>query len=135
MYLVDTNVLSESTRKQPSSRVLAWLEVQTMLIASVVSLHEIEYGIRSAPRSRQAVLRRWFDALVSGGALEFLPIDESVALAAAQLRHERRQQGKAITAADLYIAATARVTGRVLVTRNEKDFEALSLAILNPFET
>jgi predicted nucleic acid-binding protein len=32
------------------------------------------------------------------------------------------------------IAATARVRGLVVAARNERDFEALEAAVINPFE-
>ena len=41
--------------------------------------------------------------------------------------------GKARTQADMLIAATAQVRGLTLVTRNIRDFEACSIAVINPF--
>jgi len=133
MFLVDTDVLSQTSRPIPDRGACAWLDRQPVLAASVVTLEEIEFGILSAPPSRQAVLRRWFEELRTSRGLELLPIDEAVAVAAAGIWWGRRRAGQPISKGDLYIAATARTTGRTLVTHNVRHFDGLGLPLLDPF--
>jgi toxin FitB len=40
VFLVDTNVLSETTRREPSREVLAWLATHPVVALSVVSIAE-----------------------------------------------------------------------------------------------
>ena len=46
MYLVDANILSETTKAAPNARVLSWLEANEPRIRiSALSIGEIHYGI------------------------------------------------------------------------------------------
>lgn len=75
------------------------------------------------------------DAVVVKGALAFLApfgldeIDEEIALRAAALRRERPR----LKSPDAIILATAQTRGRVLVTRNTKDFPAQMPGIRVPY--
>lgn len=75
------------------------------------------------------------DALVVKGALAFLShfgldeIDEEISLRAAALRRERPR----LKSPDAIILATAQTRGRVLVTRNTKDFPAEMPGIRVPY--
>ena len=57
MIVVDTNVISEVMRPQPSPLVLNWLNSQdsNQLSVSTVTLAEIGYGLRILPEGQ----RRW----------------------------------------------------------------------------
>lgn len=75
------------------------------------------------------------DAVIVKGALSFLghfgldEIDEEIALRAAALRRERPR----LKSPDAIILATAQTRGRVLVTRNTKDFPAEMPGIRVPY--
>lgn len=60
-YLVDTNVLSESAKKTPAVKVLAWLRANAdSIYVSSVSLGELAYGIeRLPPGQRRRNLEAW----------------------------------------------------------------------------
>jgi toxin FitB len=45
----------------------------------------------------------------------------------------RQQYGQPLPVIDALIAATARVHGMTVVTRNVKDFELAGVQVLNPF--
>lgn len=75
------------------------------------------------------------DAAVAKGVLSFLShfgldeMDEEIALRAAALRRERPR----LKSPDAVILATAQTRGRVLVTRNIKDFPASMPGVRVPY--
>jgi predicted nucleic acid-binding protein len=96
----------------------------------------VEYGSR-AWISRMAwieVLSKGNDAIVKD-AVAFLDrfgldeIDDEIALRAAALRRDRPR----LKSPDAIILATAQIRGRVLVTRNTKDFPAEMPGIRVPY--
>ena len=56
MFLLDTNVLSDSTKAVPNPTVMEWLETRPIstLFISVVSLAEANYGIERLRPGRKA---------------------------------------------------------------------------------
>jgi predicted nucleic acid-binding protein len=133
MILVDTNVLSETTRREPSRAVLAWLSRYAVVGASAVSLMELQAGVDAAPPQKRATLTAWLDELLSSGAVEILPVDDAVARLAGRLRAARRRSPPPLE--DLLIAATALSRGIVLATRNVTDFADLGVTLVNPWES
>lgn len=133
MYLLDTNVISETSRPAPEIRVLEWLATLERATLSVIALAEIEYGIGRAEPGRQAALRLWHEELKR--TAEFVPVSEQMAGLAGRLRAECARRGRQLTLAHALIAAAAAVTKRTLATRNVKDFEGCGIPLFNPFET
>lgn len=137
-YLVDANVLSESTKRKPESRVLQWLADHRFdTVVSVLTLGEIERGILPLPHGeRRNRLMAWFinlaDALESEGRV--MPVDRPVVSrwAVVHLREERLTKRKP-PAIDTILAATAELHGLTMVSRNEKDFPA-GLPLVNPWK-
>jgi toxin FitB len=109
MYLVDTNVLSESTKLSPDARILSWWEDNERLIRiSVVSIGEIHYGIELLDKGRkQTELRKWFEVLRTRFAESILPFDDAVALKWGSLKASLDRQGRKLPAIDSLLAATA----------------------------
>jgi hypothetical protein len=133
-YLLDTNVLSETRKRQPAAAVADWIAATPAdrLHVSVLTLGEIEQGIgriRGRGDQRQAsALERWLRELEAGFEDRVLPVTLSVAAA-----WGRQQYVQPLPVIDALIAATARVHGMVVVTRNAKDFELAGVQVLNPF--
>lgn len=93
---------------------------------SVATLAELHHGVLGAPdaASRRSRLQRL--AKIEA-AVAALPIDADVARAWGELADVLRLQGRSHRrrAMDLLIAATARVHGMTLLTRDEADFAGL----------
>lgn len=136
-YLIDTNVISETTRVRPETRVMAWLQATTdeSLHLSVLSLGEIRDGVeRLTDGPRREALRRWLEHdLVDWFADRILAVDAGVADRWGRLRAETIQAP--LPAIDGLIAATALHHGLRLVTRNETDFARTGVEMVNPWRT
>jgi len=133
-WLVDTNVLSELSRRTPDPRVVAWLtRHEDLLWVSVLTLGELEKGLaRVEEPARRTRLRRWIRSEVPAWfADRILPIDREVAVRWGKLTGEMRDPMPAI---DSLLAATALVHGLEIATRNVADFTASGVPVLNPWE-
>lgn len=134
-YLVDTNVISETTRLQPEARVIEWLEATPTesLHISALSLGEIRNGVeRLAAGERLEALRRWLEHdLVAWFEDRVLGVDAGVADRWGRLRAATAAQP--LPAIDGLIAATALHHGLRLVTRNESDFRRTGVEVINPW--
>jgi len=132
-YLVDANVLSEATRRNPDSEVVDWLEAhEAELVIDAIVLGELAVGVAVLPKGRKRTrLEKWFETLA--GTIECLPWDAATGREWAQLVAELRHRGRIMPLFDSMNAATARVHGLIVVTRNVRDFEPSGLEMLNPF--
>ena len=134
-YLVDANVLSEATRRQPDANVLAWLERHDAeLHVSTLTLAEIVKGIHLlAQGKKRRDLEAWFEELVASLAGRVLPVDESVARAWGAFYAKHQRQGRLLSSFDSLLAATALAHGLTLATRNAADFPA-DVSVINPWQ-
>jgi toxin FitB len=137
-YLVDTNIPSELTRKNPDTRVAAFLKsaAQESVFLSVMTIGEICKGIAALPTSQKRnVLQHWLEKDVrSWFGDRILPVTEAIAERWGNLSATARQQGVTVAVVDGVIAATALHHDLTLVTRNVKDFAGLGIDLLNPWE-
>ena len=136
-FLLDTNVVSESTKPRPNPGVVAWLAAvdEDDVFLSVITLTELRYGVeRLAQGRRRKQLDRW---LQQDLPLRFegriLPIDALVADTCGKLVARTELLGRPIEARDAFIAATAQVHQLTLVTRNVSHFETTVKSILTPW--
>ncbi|MDP3411076.1 type II toxin-antitoxin system VapC family toxin [Bosea sp. (in: a-proteobacteria)] len=135
-YLIDTNVVSELTKRAPSLSVVDFLRQSSDLFISVIVFHELEYGIHgTADAERRAKLQAYALSLRQQFAGRIIDVDLQLAETAGRLRAFERSTGRILAELDALIAATAMVRGYVLVTRNIKDFETLSIPLLNPWDS
>ena len=135
--LLDTNVVSELLRKQPDPAVLAWMAAQPAetLCVSAVTQAEMLLGARLLPAGKR---RQQLQAALDGMfAVDFKarvwPFDGAAAALFADIVAARRAAGTPISQFDAQIAATARLRGAVLATRNTADFEGCGLMLHNPW--
>ncbi len=132
MYLLDTNMVSELRRPKPHGAVLAWLASvdEKDLYLSSFSLGEIQRGIeitRQQDATKAQSLELWLDQLVD--AFEVLVLDAVVMREWARMMHRQSNT----LSEDAMLAATARVHGLQMITRNTADFEVLGVNCFNPF--
>lgn len=135
-YLVDTNILSESTRPEPSPKVMQRLKQARHQIATAsVVWHELLFGCQRLPLSRRrSQLEAYFQDLLLSGLL-VLPYTQPAAEWHATERVRLTAMGQTPAFADGMIAATAYQYELILVTRNVDDFVGFSgLQIENWFE-
>lgn len=132
MYLIDTNVVSETRRGSPEATAWVRSVKGSALHVSVITLGEIRRGIelkrRKDPKTA-AVLAEWLIALRELHRETVVPVTEAVALEWGRLSADRSRN-----TADGLIAATARVHDLILVTRNVVDFEDTGVSIINPWD-
>lgn len=121
-YLLDSNVVSELWKPEPSLRVLAWLREAEWFVPVVV-VAEIREGAEAASSlaRRSEVTRRLEDFLRECRAL-VLDWDAETALLWVRLRHsaEVKRQPQALW--DSLIDAMAVRRSLVVASRNHQDF-------------
>jgi toxin FitB len=138
MYLLDTNIISES-RKLGSARIdrnaAQWLnqiDVEVTFV-SAMTMFELERGVRQMERrdaQQGVVLRRWLnDQIMTTYEQRTLPLSRAVALICAGLHIPDPKSER-----DAWIAATAIDAGLILVSRNVSDFANTGVEVINPFE-
>lgn len=137
MMILDTNVVSEIMRPQPDAGVLAWLNEQEPadLWLSAITAAELMAGVARLPegKRRQQLMQAVAALLEQDFAGQILAFDLTAASVYADLVAQRERSGRPINMADAQIAAICLAHQAVLVTRNQKDFEGLGLAIVNPW--
>ena len=136
-FLLDTNVVSESTKPRPNAGLMTWLDGvdENSVFLSVITLTELRYGVeRLAPGRRRKQLDRWLQhELPQRFEGRILPVDALVADACGRLVARTESLGRPIEARDAFIAATAQVHRLTLVTRNASHFETTLKSILTPW--
>jgi predicted nucleic acid-binding protein len=133
-YLLDTNVLRELGKTTPHENVAAWLKTvdDSDLAISALTVREITKGVtklRTTKPETAAVLDVTVKAIFDAFEGRILSVDRAVAAV----------WGEALAASDKHvddagIAATARVHGLIVVTRNVKDFEGRGVKLVDPFK-
>ena len=134
-FLIDTNIISEVRKgDRGNPAVAAWWNgvAEDDLWLSPLVLGEIRKGVELArrrdPRKAEA-LEAWLADLMSGFGDRVLPVDAAVAEQWGKMNALRQ-----IPVIDALLAATAKVNGLTLVTRNVADVAGLDVDVLNPFE-
>lgn len=132
-YLLDTNVVSELRRRKPHGAVLAWMDTlrPEQIFLSAVTIGELQAGAeltRKTDPSKAAEIESWL--AVTEGAFSVIPVDSACFREWARLMAGKSPE----LIEDAMIAATARVHGLRVATRNERDFRQFQVAAFNPFQ-
>ena len=135
LWLLDTCVVSELTRKAPNALVVQWLSEHAHDAAlAAVTLGEIQYGIERLTLGRvRNSLQLWFDGLSGQYGARILATDEPVWRTFGRLKASVESIGRPQEDLDLLIAAVATVNRLTLITRNTKDFLDTGIQTLNPW--
>lgn len=140
-YLLDTNVISELMRPEPSARVLDWIDAVGVsgLAIAAITRWEIRYGLALLPEGKRRddlVLR--FDGflteLLGAGVLDFT---SAAAEACAEIMARKRALGEPLDdhLPDAMIAGTAAAAGLTVVTRNRAEFRNCGLPLVDPWSS
>lgn len=133
-FLVDSNVLSERTKPNPSERVVEWLCTHDQeSVVNPIVLGELEYGILQLPAGRRKKrLLEWFEEGIR--SLDVVPIDAVTASLWAKLLFDLRRKGRSMPLGDSFIAASAMQHQLTVVTQNVAHYLHAGVKILNPFD-
>jgi predicted nucleic acid-binding protein len=132
-FLLDTNVLSEARRPRGDANVKAWLASvpADSLYLSVLVVGEVRRGIerlRQRDLVQAGVYEEWLAALRQDYADRVLPVTAEVAE-----EWGRMNVSDPLPVVDGLMAATAKVGGLTLVTRNTANVERSGVRVLNLF--
>ena len=136
MIVVDTNVVSELMKAEPSARVESWARRHAArdLRLAAITVAEVLYGIGRLPRGRRkTAIRRAATDLFGRFAEQILPFDAHAAPYYAEIVDRRDRLSATISGYDAQIAAICRVHGATLATRNVKDFDRVGIDVVNPW--
>jgi toxin FitB len=136
-YLLDTNIISEPSKKKPDPNVLAWFEINSLAdgyIASA-SLGEIAQGIALLEMSqRRNELELWYNNLKYTFVHQVINADAEIFECWGRQQSALAKRGRTPPMIDGLIAATAIIHRLTLVTRNVKDFQIFDIKLENPFD-
>lgn len=135
MILLDTNVLSELTRSLPEPKVVMWLEANEPLLAlPSIALAELRYGIARLPIGRRRTsLMDFYSKTRDRFVGRIYSFDERAAEAYGDLAAAAEHIGRRLNVADGQIAAIAKVHRMGVATRDEGDFDASGVSVVNPW--
>ncbi len=133
-YLADVNVLSEPTKAAPDSQVVRWLqENQSEIVVDPIVMGEVWEGIVALPDGRRKRnLAEWLQCSPTG--VICLDWTLRTAMVWAELRDDVRRRGFTVPVKDTLIAATAKLHGLIVATRNVDDFARCGVPVVNPFD-
>lgn len=131
-YLLDTNVVSELRKPKPHGAVVAWMKTlrAEQIFLSAVTIGELQAGVELTRRNDAAKAREieaWLTMVEA--SCTALPMDSACFREWARLMVGKTPQ----LIEDAMIAATARVHGLDVATRNERDFRQFRVGAFNPF--
>jgi predicted nucleic acid-binding protein len=131
-YLLDTNVISETRKPKPHGAVISWMASlrSEQIFVPAVTLGELQAGmeiVRERDKPKAEEIEAWIDRLEISA--QILPMDSTSFREWARLMQHKPTQ----LAEDGMIAASARVHGLIVATRDEADFRPFGVPLFNPF--
>lgn len=132
-YLIDTNVISELLKRSPDARVLAWYDgvASDELFISVLTIGEIRQGIERLRRkdpARASRLQDWLCGLLVTYSDHVVGVDAKTAE-----EWGRINVPDPLPVIDGLLAASAKVRGWTLVTRDTAKLGRTGVALVDPF--
>ncbi|HKL81848.1 MAG TPA: type II toxin-antitoxin system VapC family toxin [Desulfobacter sp.] len=136
-YLLDTCVMSELVKATPDENVINWINntPDERLFLSVITIGEIRKGLTKLPDSKKKYqLTNWLNTLLENYEARIYPVDLAVAESWGTIQGKAENNGTPVASVDSLIAAVAQTHNLIIVTRNEKDFAATNVTIVNPWK-
>ena len=135
MIILDTNVISETTRPTPHPAVLRWLgQHLNECMVSVVTMQELEFGAQRMPEgNRRRDVESAIADLIQGFDGCFVPLSLESARMTGAVLAARLAAGRPTSMSDAQIAGTALVHGAAIATRNITDFDGLGIELMDPW--
>ena len=134
-YLLDTNVIAELRKgARANGKVRAWFATldPDAIFLSVLTIGEIRRGIESLRRRdlpSARALDGWVHRIVTEHHARVLPVDLPIVE-----EWGRLSVPDPLPVIDGLLAATAKVHGLTLATRNVRDVSRTRVRLVNPFE-
>ena len=122
IYLLDTNIVSEFSKKNPNPQVIEFYRARKDLCAiSAITWQEINRGVSRLPEGkRKENLNNFIQNLENN--TEVIPYDKFASQICGEMQADAEKNGKTLPSYDSQIAATAISNGMILVTHNTADF-------------
>jgi toxin FitB len=138
MFVLDTNVVSETFKPLPDAGVAAWMDSPSAIRSYITAMTKAELllGLAYMPDGKRkaalgSVIGAFFTTWLKTPVLAF---GDREAEAYAEIVSRRRFLGRPIREFDAQIASVARSRGFAVVTRNVADFADCGVNIVNPWE-
>ncbi len=135
-YLLDTNVISNVIKPNPSPTLLEWMAEQNDidLFISALTVAELQRGVLEKPKGRKrTALETWFTGPEGPQAVfagRVLPFQRESGSRLGTTNGRRHGKGQPRSALDMIVAAIAEANGCIVVTDNDKHFNGLKF--INP---
>jgi toxin FitB len=136
-FLLDTNAISEWVKPRPDPGIVLWLDEvdEDRTYLSVITLGELRKGVdRLAGGRRRDRLDQWLTSeLPERFGERMLPVDAAIADQWGRLLAQAESAGTPVGGIDALIAATAKVHGLQVVTRNVGHFRHTGVDVISPW--
>jgi predicted nucleic acid-binding protein len=135
-YLLDTCAISEFTKPESDTGVIEWFNNVNSddLYLSVINIGEIKKGINKLPASKKKQdLLFWLETLLEDYHNRILTVDLAVMENWSLIVANAEKKGQSVASMDSIIAAVSYTHHLTLVTRNERDFYACNIPMINPW--
>lgn len=133
-YLLDTNVISELRKgERADAKVRTWFDglADEEIYLSVLTIGEIRRGVENVRRrdpDSASALDSWVARLSEAHRDRILPVDRAIAE-----EWGRMNVPDPLPVVDGLLAATAKMAGLTLATRNVADVEGAGVELFDPF--
>ena len=138
MIVLDTNVVSAMMRPDENVPAIQWLDQQdaTQLRMTIISLHELAYGIALLPagRKRKALQTRLSEIETGPLGATVLQLSTDAAHRSARARHAAHRATGHCDMPDAMVAGIALAHSASIATRNVTHFRHFGVPLINPWQ-